>query len=206
MATDFDFDFSTALDNLPHMDTETTSGHMHEFTPVKLSSLSDETAQSNAVMSNLKPKHSTTSSVDSGYNSLGYASSSASNSHPVSFTGSQRPSSATRELAQNKGKRPARASPRVASPPVPDSAINFDALQESFQEFSGMNLDLNLDEQFAGDFPFNFADVLNEDMMGNMHLNSSDVFNVNNGNVAAANLSAYLSARYPQRGGGREAG
>ncbi|KEF59279.1 uncharacterized protein A1O9_04123, partial [Exophiala aquamarina CBS 119918] len=89
----------------------------------------------------LKPKHSTTSSVDSGYGSFSHRSSSAS-SRPQSVSNSKS-RSATQRPARDKLKSktpPTPPTPQLPPPqqiirapsPVHESAINFDALNVPF--------------------------------------------------------------------------
>ncbi|EXJ57911.1 hypothetical protein A1O7_05334 [Cladophialophora yegresii CBS 114405] len=190
MPADFNFDFAAAFEDLHKMEIESASAAITEFVPVKLASLDDPAAGTFTGSSTLKPKHSTTSSVDSGYGSLGHAASSASASTSSSSFGTG-PSPKTVQQGKNKGKRKAAQAAREPSP-VPESAINYDALEVPFQDFSGVNLDLDLEghlSQYGVDFG---------------HPNGGGNVNVNTG---AANVSAYLDRRYPRgvqgAGGGR---
>ncbi|OCT50857.1 hypothetical protein CLCR_07930 [Cladophialophora carrionii] len=190
MPADFNFDFAATFEDLHNTEMGSASAAMPEFTPVKLASLDDPAAQPSKGSSALKPKHSTTSSVDSGYGSLGHASSSASASTSVS---SSVPGSSpkTAQHGRNKGKRKAAQAAREPTP-VPESAINYDALEVPFQDFSGVNLDLDLEEHL-GQYGVDFG-----------HFSGGGNVNVNTG---AANVSAYLDRRYPravrEAGGGR---
>ena len=74
----FNFDFSSAFDNLQSMDINSASPVMPHYHLVKLASLNDLPEQTSTLPSDLKSKHSTTSSLDSGYGSFGHASKSAS--------------------------------------------------------------------------------------------------------------------------------
>ena len=203
MPVDFEFDFATAFDDLQKPDTKLTAATIPNYNPVKLTSLNDLPDQKLIEPADLKAKHSTSSSVDSGYGSLGHASSSASaaaaSSAPTPFASPVKNANskpATRRTGLNKGKQKVTAAvakmPAKPSSPVPDFAINYDALEESFQEFSGMNLDLNMDEHFGRDDALDF-----------------DGWNVGrrengNVNVGATALSTYLDGRYPR--GAREPG
>jgi hypothetical protein len=179
MPANFDFDFASAFVDLHNMEIESASAAMPEFVPVKLASLDNPSAQQSKGSSALKPKHSTTSSVDSGYGSLGHASSSASASTSSSSAGTDsNPKSTTH--GKNQGKRKTAQATREPSP-VPESAINYDALEVPFQDFSGVNLDLDLEEHF-GQYGVDFG-----------HSSGGGSVNVNMG---AANLSAYLDRKY----------
>lgn len=180
---DFDFDFDSAFQDLQKMEINPVPPVMSGFTPVKLASLNEPSVEPSAGASDLKPKHSTTSSVDSGYGSLGHASSSASASTSISSTVTQSNSNPTKRGAgKNKGKRKAADVAKETSP-VPESAINYDALEMPFHEFTGVNLDLNFDEN-PGQYD-----------LGGFE-NTGDV------NVGAANLSAYLDTKYRRDVGG----
>ncbi|KIW66453.1 hypothetical protein PV04_05788 [Phialophora macrospora] len=183
----FDFDFASAFVDLHRPQPESAASVMPEFIPGNLASFDNPSAQQSKGSSALKPKHSTTSSVDSGYGSLGHASSSASASTSLSSSGTG-PNSKSTKHGKNKSKQKTAPAAREPSP-VPESAINYDALEVPFQDFSGVNLDLDLEEHF-GQYGVDFG-------------HSSGGANVN-GNMGAANLSAYLDIKYPR--GLREAG
>ncbi|KIX05679.1 uncharacterized protein Z518_03651 [Rhinocladiella mackenziei CBS 650.93] len=148
ISADFDFGFnptfSSAVEELnqthstPALPLPTTT----DFTPVRFESVEDNLTDPNSTIpSQLKPSHSTTSSVDSGYGSLGHASSSAS-TWPSST--SSKPNLNKRPVRdQMKGKRKR----EVKEPsPAPESAINYNALEIPFHEFSGGDLNLDMDE------------------------------------------------------------
>ncbi|OAP59818.1 hypothetical protein AYL99_04820 [Fonsecaea erecta] len=145
MPTEFDFDFASAFEELNNMQGMAVPLPASDFNPVKLSSLHDPSGQASTGVTDLKPKHSTTSSVDSGYGSLGHASSTASASSSASPPGTQTKSGIISKARKNRNRRKAPESPREPSP-VPESAINFEALNTPFQEFSGVNLDLHLED------------------------------------------------------------
>ncbi|OQV07054.1 hypothetical protein CLAIMM_11543 [Cladophialophora immunda] len=148
MPGEFDFDFASAFEELNNMQGIAVPHPTSEFNPVKLSSLSDPAEEVSTRASELKPKHSTTSSVDSGYGSLGHASSSASASSSTSPPGTQTKSRSTPKAGKNKGKRKVPVFSKETSP-VPESAIDFEALNIPFQDFSGVNLDLDMDEAMS---------------------------------------------------------
>ncbi|KIX93518.1 uncharacterized protein Z520_10696 [Fonsecaea multimorphosa CBS 102226] len=147
----FEFDFTSEFEKLNKMPGIAEPLPPSKFNPVKLSSLNEPSAEASTRASELKPKHSTASSVDSGYGSLGHASSSASASS-WACPGTQTKSDSTPKARKNKGKRKAPEFPKEPSP-VPESSVNFQALDESFQDFSGANLNLNL-EDFMDEFDF----------------------------------------------------
>ncbi|OAL26098.1 hypothetical protein AYO20_10232 [Fonsecaea nubica] len=149
VSPDFDFDFASAFKELNNMQGTAVAPSVTEFNPVKLSSLNDSTEGTLTGASELKPKHSTTSSVDSGYGSLGHASSSASASSSTSTSGTRPKAKPTSKVGKNRGKRKGPELPKEASP-VPESAINFEALNIPFQDFSGANLDLDLEDSVGG--------------------------------------------------------
>ena len=186
MPADFNFDFASAFDELMDMDARVVTPVVPQFKPVKLTSLNDLPGQASTGQSDLKSKHSTSSSVDSGYGSLRHNSSSASASTSRMTLQEKPRHKAVSKGGRSKGKRK-EAEPAEASSPAPDIAINYEALEESFQAFSGVNLDLNLDEHF-GQYGIDFE-------------NSSGNANVD---LGAATLSALLDIRYPR--GGHEAG
>ncbi len=174
----FNFDFASAFHDLHKMEIDPEPAAVTKFVPVKLASLDDPSARKSAVPNDLKSKHSTTSSVDSGYGSLGHASSSASASTTFAPSTRQTSPKQSRKGGKNKGKQK-RAPATKESSPVPESAINYEALEIPFQDFSGMNMDLNFDEhldQYDGGF-----EARDEDL---------------NVNMGAVNLSTYLDARY----------
>ncbi|KAJ9609780.1 hypothetical protein H2200_006108 [Cladophialophora chaetospira] len=182
MPAGFNFDFAAAFNDLHKMEIETGPLDMPEFVPVKLASLDDPYGENSSGSTELKSKHSTTSSVDSGYGSLGHASSSASATATASavVSNSANPTNPkqTKKAGKNKGKRKAAETARESSP-VPESAINYDALEVPFQDFSGINMDLNFDEHL-GQYDMDF-DTPTGDL---------------NVNMGAVNLSAFLDRRY----------
>ena len=114
--------------------------------------------------------------MDSGYGSLIHASSSGSASSTTPAV--QTPTRPTAEARTSKGKVIRKAGEVIReSSAVPESAINYDALEVPFQDFSGMNLDLNFDEDLR-DYGVGFG--IPEDGL----------------NMGDASLSAYLDARY----------
>lgn len=136
LSTDFDFEFDSrapsAIDEVP-LRSSAPQPRMptHEFTPVKLSSLSDDPGlQNSTAASELKPNHSTASSIDSGYGSLGRGP------PPSSEAGTGAP-----KLKRTRPKRETMKGTETSTPkessPVPEADINFDALDLSFLEFSG---------------------------------------------------------------------
>ncbi|EXJ54931.1 uncharacterized protein A1O5_12842 [Cladophialophora psammophila CBS 110553] len=172
MAGEFDFDFASAFEELNKMQCVSMPLPGSEFNPVKLSSLNESSGEASTGTSHLKPKHSTTSSVDSGYGSLGHASSSASASSSTTASRTPTKSKSAHKAGKNKGKRKAPGFTKETSP-VPESAINFDALNTPFQDFSGANLDL---EDAIGEFTFGIG-------MGD-------------GNVGEMNHRPYLDTSY----------
>lgn len=178
--SDFTFDFNPSLsivtegfNQMPPNVVDVSENHFN-FQGVQPNSITSNTQpQAPKPVTQLKPKHSTTSSVDSGYGSFSHRSSSAS-SRPVSASNSRsRP--ATQRPAKDKLKSKAPPTPNPPPPPpqqpirepspVHESAINFDALDVPFHEFlGGGNWDMEVDEF---------------------------------GNVGGESLSAYLNSKYP---------
>ncbi|KAK5055979.1 hypothetical protein LTR84_012529 [Exophiala bonariae] len=139
----------TNADNIPNIQQFNTSNYAQP--------------QALAPVTQLKPKHSTSSSVDSGYGSFSHRSSTAS-SRPVSAshsTSSNNVKSGIGRLGRDKSREkikgkalpnPAPLPPstprlevRVPSP-VNESAINFDALDVPYSEFLGKDGEMDLDE------------------------------------------------------------
>lgn len=147
ISTDFNFDFdptpASAGEELGQQQeiSAPPPPSAFKFTPVKLVSVADSPRDGTTVASQLNPKHSTSSSVDSGYGSLGHKSSSSST--PPSST-SPRPTLHPRPVrGRMKGKRREQVK---ESSPVPESAINYDALGVPFMEFLGGDLNLDMDD------------------------------------------------------------
>ena len=178
--SDFTFDFNqshsmvTGGFNQVPVDAVAPSENTFNFQGSQTTGISSHTQpQAPRPVTQLKPKHSTTSSVDSGYGSFSHRSSSAS-SRAVSASNSrskpttQRPSKdklkSKTQLTANPPPPPAQQPIREPSP-VHESAINFDALDMPFHEFlGGGNWDMEVDEF---------------------------------GNVGGESLSAYLNSKYP---------
>jgi hypothetical protein len=149
ISTDFDFQFNpslaSAVDELRQMQCPSAPNPIStfEFTPVKLSSVADAPVSgSTTVASQLKTNHSTTSSVDSGYGSLGHASALSSSSRPsLTAPGTDSKNRPTRDRMKGKSREEMKE-----SSPVPESDINFAALGVPFQEFFGGDANLGMDE------------------------------------------------------------
>ncbi|KAL6243486.1 hypothetical protein RBB50_009478 [Rhinocladiella similis] len=149
LSNDFNFDFNASLgaaanssgpDTMPGPPTAGLA-----FNPVRLASLEPSSNNQAAVNSQLKANHSNASSVDSGYGSLRQPS--ARYSSVVSGTKPQ--------------SRPARGRMKVNgdsvaddrdSSPVPESAINWTALNTSLEDFIGNAVESGMDE--FGNLPF----------------------------------------------------
>lgn len=133
ISTDFNFGFASTLNNPTQMESMSAQPSAFASNPVQQAG---EESFPQVPPSDLKPKHSTTSSVDSGYGSLGHASSSAS-SGPTPIC--RQPG---RDMRKGRVKRRQNAK---ESSPVPESDINFDAFDVSFQDFMDGNFELDMD-------------------------------------------------------------
>lgn len=168
----FTFDFNPGLGVVTDSENRTTlpgrnatAETLYNFEqPVQKPNTSSYTQpQAPAPVTQLQPKHSTTSSVDSGYGSFSHRSSTAS-SRPGSAshsTANNNTKSGMRRLARDKSrdknKDKALSAPAALPPsppkqeirapsPIIESAINFDALDVPFSEFLGKDGDMDLDE------------------------------------------------------------
>ncbi|KIW54082.1 hypothetical protein PV05_06471 [Exophiala xenobiotica] len=142
---DFNFDFNSGLGSAAQDLNQGTAAPseppVYSFHPVRLDSLEHTSVQS---VSRLKANHSNASSVDSGYGSF----------HKSSSTSSARAASASASTGARPTNRPVRGKMKGKniirdardSSPVPESAINFDALDVSFEEFLGGALEPGMDE------------------------------------------------------------
>lgn len=177
ISSGFTFDFNPGLalvtDGIHPIPADgiTPSENLFNFQPMQQANTSINTQprpQAPAPVTQLKSKHSTTSSVDSGYGSFSHRSSTAS-SRPVSASTSMSNSNSSsninstkpgmrrpaREKAKAKDRTPPTPAPAPLPPvhreirepsPVHESAINFDALDVPFSEFLGKDGDMDLDE------------------------------------------------------------
>lgn len=154
ISTAFDFDLhlqpnlaSAITDSDGNITPEGSERRMPTFRPVRLASTEPPSQHNPALASDLKANHSNASSVDSGYGSFRRSSVSPPMSSTVAPLSTDVNHGSPR--GKNKGKR--KATIRESSP-VPESAINFDALDVPFEEFMNsdrdpclMDNDLNLD-------------------------------------------------------------
>ncbi|KIW18731.1 hypothetical protein PV08_03020 [Exophiala spinifera] len=141
LAFNFDFDAgrtpaanSSGPDPIPQPATTRPT-----FAPVRLASLEPSSDNQAAVISQLKANHSNASSVDSGYGSLRHPH--ARYSSVVS--GTQPQSRPTRGRVKGNGDRIADDGP---SSPVPESAINWAALNTSLEDFIENAVESGMDE------------------------------------------------------------
>ncbi|KAK6369845.1 uncharacterized protein PV06_01810 [Exophiala oligosperma] len=135
LSSDFNFDFDAGLGVTVNssgpdiMPRPPTTGQA--FTPVRLASLEPMSNNQAAVNSGLKANHSNASSLDSGYGSLRYPRG--------------------RQKGGGDGDGDGVADDRHSSP-VPESAINWSALNTSLEEFIGGAVESGMDE--FGNIPF----------------------------------------------------
>ncbi|KAI1624080.1 hypothetical protein EDD37DRAFT_399043 [Exophiala viscosa] len=134
ISTDFDFDIQPTIDSaVTDLDEnarpEGSTRCISAFKPVRLSSMEPPSTQNPAIASGLKANHSNASSVDSGYGSRRPSMSQTSANHPASSAAKHngRP---VQDKVKGKSKEPIRP-----ASPVPESDINFNAFDVSFEEF-----------------------------------------------------------------------
>ncbi|KAK5223022.1 hypothetical protein LTR72_005859 [Exophiala xenobiotica] len=148
---DFNFDFNSELGSAtPNLNQATAAPcepPRYSFHPVRLDSLEPSSVQS---VSRLKANHSNASSVDSGYGSF-HKSSSTSSAPTASGSAGAGTRLINRPVrGKMKGKNIAQdgrdGRDGRDSSPVPESAINFDALDVPFEEFLAGALESGMDE------------------------------------------------------------
>ncbi|KAK4938129.1 hypothetical protein LTR10_021369 [Elasticomyces elasticus] len=134
ISTDFDFAIQSTLtsavtDQDGNVTPEGSKRCISAYKPVRLASMEPPSDQNAAIASGLKANHSNASSVDSGYGSRRPSMSQTSANHTT-------PSAAKRNgrPVQDKVKGKSRETVRPTSP-VPESDINFNAFDISFEEF-----------------------------------------------------------------------
>ncbi|EXJ93910.1 hypothetical protein A1O1_02303 [Capronia coronata CBS 617.96] len=143
LSTDFNFDFGPSPPLVPDEVRPLQTSSMQSwapaqgYVPVKLSSVIDvPDAPAATTASPLKPNHSTTSSIDSGYGSMGLASATSLGGEPSAAT---KPKKTRPRREKMKGTE---VQAYKEASPVLEADVNYDALGVPFDEFlDGMGMD-----------------------------------------------------------------